>query len=116
MFWDCEETVVEKVHQITGDSIGKGEEAARRLEEQIQYVLCNMRLIGLEPNKMQTAIAIAVAHMTATPGLLGSKKNHMVVVPPSKGKTRITMAIALLLLQKFEKAPKVVVVWQNKVL
>ena len=116
MFWDCAETVVEKVHQITGDSIGKGEEATRRLNEQIQYVLCNMRLVGLEPNKMQTAIAIAVAHMTCTPGLTGSKKNHMVVVPPSKGKTRITMAIALLLLKKFEKAPKVVVVWPNKVL
>ena len=60
-----------------------------------------MRLVGLEPNKMQTAIAVAVAHMTGTPGLEGSKKNHMVVVPPSKGKTRITMAIALLLLRKF---------------
>ena len=40
----------------------------------------------------------------------------MVVVPPSKGKTRITMAIALLLLEKFEKAAKVAVVWPNEVL
>ena len=99
-----------------GDNIRKGEEATRNLNDQIQYVLCNMRLVGLEPNKIQMAIAIAVAHMTATPGLSGSKKNHMVVVPPSKGKTRITMAIALLLLRKFTKAAKVVIVWPNEVL
>ena len=113
MFWDCEETVVEKVHQITGDSIGRKEETTKRLKEQIQYVLTNMRLVGLEPNKIQTAIAIVVAHMTATPGLQGSKKNEMIVIPPAKGKTRIAMAVALLLLRKFEKASKVVVAFPN---
>ena len=74
-----------------------------------------MRYVGLEPNKIQTAIAVAVAHMTGTQ-VQGSKLNHMVVVPPSKGKTRITMAIALLLVSKFTKASKVVVVWPNEVL
>ena len=40
----------------------------------------------------------------------------MVVVPPGKGKTRITMAIALLLLRRFEKVTTVVVVWPNEFL
>ena len=40
----------------------------------------------------------------------------MVVIPPAKGKTRISMAVALLLLRKFKKASKVVVAFPNKLL
>ena len=45
-----------------------------------------------------------------------SRKNHLVVVPPGKGKTRITMAIALLLKKRIEKVTNVVVVWPNEFL
>ena len=74
-----------------------------------------MKLVGLQPNKIQTAISIAVAHMTVS-GKNDSRKNHLVVVPPGKGKTRITMATALLLLRRFEKVTNVVVVWPNEFL
>ena len=40
----------------------------------------------------------------------------MIVVPPAKGKTRIAMAVALLLLRKFHQASKVVVAFPNELL
>ena len=101
LYWDCEEEIIDKAFMFLGNMIEKTESQSKTIKAQINYVLSQMKLVGLEPNKIQTAIAIAVAHATATPGLTGSKKNHMVVVPPAKGKTRIAMAVALLLVRKF---------------
>ena len=52
VFWDCDETIEERVHQIMRDSIGKVKVTSARLKEQIQCVINNMRLVGLEPNKI----------------------------------------------------------------
>ena len=38
----------------------------------------------------------------------------MAVIPPGKGKTYINVALALMLLDKFKRAAKVVVVWPNE--
>ena len=113
VYWDCEEEIEDRVFQLLGHAKDQIQLTLATLKGQIDYVLSQMKLVGLKPNKIQTAIAIAVAHMTATPGLQGSKKNEMIVIPPAKGKTRIAMAVALLLLRKFEKASKVVVAFPN---
>ena len=88
---------------------------AETLKKQIQFIQTNMKLVGQQPNKMQTAIAIAVAYMSPQPRKGGgTKKNHLVVVPPAKGKTRITIATALCLLWKYKKAHTIVIVYPNE--
>ena len=62
------------------------------------------------------AIALAIAYWTFAPGKKGTVKNQMIVVPAAQGKTRISMAAALCLLQKQATTNKVVVVFSTELL
>ena len=52
MFWDCEEEAIDKVFRILRSVTEKNETNTVKFEKQIDYVLAQMKLVGLEPNKM----------------------------------------------------------------
>ena len=62
------------------------------------------------------AVAILLCHAAAFPKKDGPKKNFMAVIPPGKGKTRVAIATAFMLLRRFKTASKVIVVWPNALL
>ena len=72
-----------------------------------------MSVIDYAPNNQQMAVALLLCHASAFPRQAGSKKNIMAVIPPGKGKTRIAIATALMLLCKFKNSSKVIMVWPN---
>ena len=52
MFWDFEEETIDKVYKFLGSVIKKNEATTEKFEDQIDYVLAKMKLVGLEPNKI----------------------------------------------------------------
>ena len=51
IFWDCEEETIDQVYKFL-DSVIKNEAKTEIFEKQIDYVLAQMKLVGLEPNKI----------------------------------------------------------------